>query len=108
MKLAPLRDMALGTRPTGDLVEQIRIDSAFLPPIIINRPLDDTGASSPPSPLMTMLKPQLTITSPILEQPSVRAPYGAPTANYWPYVRVGVLAVTALGFYGLFRLIGRR
>lgn len=107
MRFAPLREIVLGNRPPGDLVEQVRIDTTLFPPIVINRPLDDKGASGPPSAFMQALRPQITITSPVLEQPSVRAPYGVPTANYWPYVQVAILATTALAFYGIVRFIRR-
>jgi len=103
----PIRQIALRQRPVGDAVEQVRIDTRFLPPIIINRPLDDTGTSGPPSRVMTLLKPQITITSPILKQTSVRAPYGVPGPTQWPKVRLALIGLSLVGAYGLYRIGSR-
>lgn len=65
------------------LVKQIRIDTEYGPPIIIDRPFSPDAAAGP-SPLK-WLKPKITITSNLdAVNPIVSAPWGEPGPTRWP------------------------
>lgn len=83
-------------------VRQIRIESAWLPPIVMDAPFAD----SPPSPAVSaigrLFKPVVVTTlSGGYEHRS--APYGEPGASKWPLVQVGLaLGMVVLGAWILY------
>lgn len=81
----------------AEIVQRIVIETALLPPIVLDRPMADTGA--PPNPLLSLLKPKISITTPLRPDPYVARPYGDPGATKWPVVAIGgaVVAALALG-----------
>lgn len=77
----------------GDLIERVVIETRFLPPLVIDRPLDNQPG--PPNPLLSFLKPKITITTPVRD-PIISQPYGDPVRNYWPEVKIGLIALGAI------------
>lgn len=71
------------------LIEQVRIDSEYLPTIV----LDDPFAPGPPSPVLQALKPQITLR--VAGRDIVMAPYGTPGPTKWPLVRAGAVVAGA-------------
>lgn len=71
----------------SDWVQGIRVDSAYLPPIIIDNPL----APGAPNPVLSALKPKITITLAHGLNPVTVAPWGDPGATKWPALRAGLL-----------------
>lgn len=71
-------------------MDRIVIETEWLPPIVMVRPLD----SGPPSAVTRFLKPRVRIYTPYATEPLTIAPVGAPMNN-WPYLRI-ILGLTAL------------
>lgn len=89
----------------NSLIKEIRIDTAYAPPLIVNDPFQP-GASNW---WLNQLKPKITIIprSPYLK-PMVSAPWGDPGVTKWPEIRTvlevaGVATVAAL----VVKMIGR-
>ena len=80
----------------SDLIQSITIETEFFPPIVIDHPLDASSGAS--SPLLSILKPKITIVTP-LRQPIVSTPYGDPVNNYWLEMQIGlgVLVLVVVG-----------
>lgn len=90
------------------LIGQIRIDTEYGPPIIINHPFEPDAAASP-SPLK-WLKPKITITPKYsIINPIRSAPWGNPGPTKWPQVQIGLVVAGALGLgllgYGIYRAL---
>ena len=72
-------------------VTSIRIDTEWLPPIIIDDPFEATPGPSTPNPLLSVLKPRVTfeIKGGALN-PVRAAPYGEPGPTRWPQLKTGL------------------
>lgn len=75
-------------------VERIRVESAFSPPVELERPFQP----GPPNPYLQHLKPKITIT--FAGHPVVMAPYGEPDPQSWPRTR-GLLIIGGIAVAGL-------
>lgn len=73
----------------SEAVDTIRIETAFLPTIILDKPLE----GGQPNPLMALLKPRITVSGRYGAQ--TLEPYGAPPYN-WPAVQIGLIAVAVV------------
>jgi len=73
-------------------ITQIRVDTQYLPPIVMNDPFSPNAAPGASSFLLKLLKPQITVTADGLN-PITAAPWGAPGSNKWPVVQLGLLAI---------------
>ena len=75
-------------------VQQLTIESRYLPPLVIDQPLASTigGPPGASSVLAAILKPKITLT--LAGQSLSIAPFGEPGPNYWPLV----LPLLLLGF----------
>jgi len=82
-------------------ITQIRIDTEYLPPIILNDPFSSNASPGASSFLLKLLKPQVSVTASGLN-PVVAAPWGSPGANKWEYVQLGLIAA-AIGAVLLWR-----
>jgi hypothetical protein len=80
-----------------DLIDGVRIDSAYLPAVVLSDPF----APGPPNPIMAVLRPQVTIYPAGAFSPVVVAPYGEPGPSRWPMVRAGLI----VGGVALFALL---
>lgn len=82
------------------LVEQLRgwitaikLETAYSPPIIIRDPF----APGAPSPLLSALKPRITIeVAGGSAKPILIAPYGAPEPSRWPALKLAAAAAAVL------------
>jgi hypothetical protein len=83
------------------LISEIDIESRFTPKIIIPDPLEP---SATPNFFMSLLKPKITITTPLGTQPLIAAPWGDPGTSQWPAVQI---AGGMLGLLYVWRLIKR-
>ncbi len=93
----------------ANLIAQIRIDTEYGPPIVLNDPFSPSAAASGPSPLK-WLKPRVTIVPRISGvNPIVSQPWGPPGPSKWPQVQFGLVVVGALGVgllgYGILRAL---
>ncbi len=90
----------------NSLIKEIRIDTAYAPPLIVNDPFKP-GVSNW---WLDKLKPKITIVprSPYLH-PMVSAPWGDPGKTKWPEIRtvVEVLGVAAVATIAV-KLLGRK
>ena len=77
-------------------ITQIRIDTEYLPPIILNDPFSPDAAPGASSFLLRLLKPQVTVKADGLN-PITATPWGAPGSNKWPIVQLGLMAFAAGG-----------
>lgn len=75
-------------------ITQIRIDTEYLPPIILNDPFSPNATPGISSFFLKMLKPQVSVTAEGLN-PVTAAPWGTPGSNKWPIVQLGLLAAVA-------------
>lgn len=75
-------------------ISAVRIDTEYGPPILLDHPFAKTQK---PNPLLSALKPQLTIypTDTGLK-PVILAPYGRPGVTKWPQIEAGAVLVGAL------------
>lgn len=101
--------MALKASDLDKWIGSIRIDTAYGPPIVLDRPFAPVPATAGPSPLK-WLKPQITIVPAIAGmKPIVSAPWGAPGPTRWPQVQAAVVGVGALALgllvYGAIRAL---
>lgn len=93
----------------SNLIAQIRIDTEYGPPIILDDPFGANAAASGPEPLK-WLKPRVTIV-PRLKgiNPIVSQPWGAPGPTKWPQVQAVLVVAGALGIglmgYGILRAL---
>ncbi len=93
----------------ANLISQIRIDTEYGPPIILDQPFSPSATASGASPL-AWLKPRITIT-PSLRGigPITSAPWGDPGPTKWPQVQLGLVVAGALGLsllgYGIYRAL---
>jgi hypothetical protein len=83
-----------------EIVRRITVETRWLPPIVIDRPLEPSATQNP---LMDFLKPRISVSiNPILRaSPVVSEPWGSPGVSQWPQVRVA-LAVGAFLLAGVF------
>lgn len=86
-----------------NLINEIDIESRFTPKIAIQNPL---SPSVTPNIWLDLLKPKITITTPLGTQPIVSAPWGDPGASKWPVVQF--VGVTVASFLVLRKLKRRR
>ncbi len=88
----------------GDLIKQIRIDSAYGPSIVIDAPFSGspTGSSKGGSVLLGVLKPQITIVPAGGLHSEGVAPWGVPGPTRWPYIE-GLVVIA--GIIGLVYLL---
>jgi hypothetical protein len=78
----------------NELVTQLVIDSAYAPRVIIDKPLSsDAVTSGPSSWILGVLKPQITVVTPLGNK--VIAPWGAPGETRWPIVQWILIALMA-------------
>jgi hypothetical protein len=82
-------------------VQSIRVDTAWLPPITSEAPL-----AGPPSPILTWLKPQITVTY-STGKSFTAAPYGPPGESRWPLLAAGLMVAGALGALWAIRKLSR-
>lgn len=93
----------------GNLVRQIRIDTAYGPPIVLDQPFSPAAQAGGPSALK-WLKPRITIVPNIDGMdPIVSEPWGAPGPTRWPQVQLamvlgGALSLGLMG-YGIYRAL---
>lgn len=73
------------------LITRIRVQSAFMPDVVI----DDPFKPGPPSPLLGALKPKITVEL-LSGKPIVVAPWGEPGPTRWPEIKKGLVAVGVL------------
>jgi hypothetical protein len=82
------------------LVSGILVETAYGPPIYLADPFRPTppGAISP----VSYLKPKVTI---FLKtgNPVVTAPYGDPGETRWPYIQLGIAALSLAVLYVIFK-----
>lgn len=78
------------------LVTQVRVDTAYLPPIVIDDPF--RPGNGKPSPVLQALKPRITLM--VSGKPVVVTPYGDPGPSKWPAIKTG-LAIAGLVGAGL-------
>lgn len=93
-----LRGLLTGEINQDNVIGSVTIETRWLPPIVIDKPLQ--GGGGPPNPLMQFLAPRVIITTP-LRGDIVSTPYGEPGPNKWPQVKLllavgGVAAVLLL------------
>lgn len=70
----------------------IRIESAWLPSIVITEPFAATPGAAAPNPVLSILKPRVTLeVRGGSMKPVVTAPYGDPGVTRWPLLRTGLL-----------------
>lgn len=75
------------------LVTQVRVDTAYLPPIVIEDPFKP--GQGPPSPVLQALKPRITLM--VSGRPVVVAPYGDPGPSKWPAIKTGLAIAGGIG-----------
>jgi hypothetical protein len=84
-----------------DLVNSITIESAFTPPLVIDKPFQ----AGTPNWFLSFLKPKITVAL-IGGQTAVSKPYGEPV-SYWGAVKTaGILFVVIFVF--IFFFMGKR
>lgn len=91
------------------LIAQIRIDTEYGPPIVLDDPFGANAAASGPSPLK-WLKPRVTIVPAVQGiNPIVSQPWGPPGPTKWPQVQAGLVIAGALGLgflaYGIYKTL---
>jgi hypothetical protein len=87
------------------LISSITVETAFLPPILINDPLSGGQGGGGSSAFLALLKPKITVNSPLSSDSYVSAPYGDP-GNSWEVIDLVLLAgVAVLGGFLLRRLM---
>lgn len=79
------------------LVTQIRVDTEYLPPLVLNDPFQP----GQPSPLMQALKPRITLM--VSGKPVVVAPYGEPGTSKWPAIKTGLVIAGGIGLVWLLK-----
>lgn len=88
------------------LVTKATIESAYLPPIVIDKPFAPGGE---PNPLLKALRPRITVELASGSiAPVVIAPYGDPGPSKWPMVRTGLLIGGAITLGLILRHLARR
>ena len=87
-------------------VTGVRVDTEWLPPIIIADPFATTPGPVAPNPVLSVLKPRLTfeIKGGALN-PLRTAPYGEPGPTRWPQLKTGL---TIAGVAALLLLVAAR
>lgn len=96
---------ALAQAVAGAAVQSITFRSQVSPPISVN-PFSPTPPAPPgPNPLMSLIRPAIDVQT--AAGTMTIAPYGAPSANYFPWLVAG-LALAALGGIALVTAIARR
>lgn len=88
----------------ANAVEELRIESAWLPPIVIARPFADSGPSPVASAVGSFLRPAITIRM-VGGSEYRKAPYGEPGPSKWGYIPLALVAILAVmvalkGFHG--------
>lgn len=90
------------------LVTAIRIETAWLPPIVVLDPFsvpktDEPGAASQ---LGALLKPRISVEVGGASRPLAVAPWGEPGPSKWPALRLGlIVAGAALGVFLIVRTL---
>ena len=85
----------------GSLVEEVTLDTAWFPQIVVGKPLAAGGKPGPADALARLLKPKVTIRLKGLGT-VVQAPYGEPGPTQWSFLQWGlILGGGALGYLTL-------
>ena len=91
---------AVGQQAIGTIVIRTQVG----PPIVI----DPFAPAAPgPNPLLAFIRPEVEIRSPSGETFIAFVPYGAPSANYFPWLVAGAVAL-AVGTITVIAWIARR
>lgn len=81
----------------SNLITNIRVDTVWGPPIVLDQPF---AASPEPNPFLSLMKPKITVGV-AGGSPLTIAPYGEPGDSKWPFVELfmaaGALALLYLG-----------
>lgn len=87
-------------------VGEVTLRTQISPPVTFD-PFAPTPSAAPTNPLLSLLRPEVTVRAPDGSTALVVAPYGHPTGNYLPWLLVGVAAFV-LGAVALVGLVARR
>ena len=97
---------ALGEFNLESMISRITLETAYGPTMVFDSPF----APSPPNPVLSRLRPRITIGVRGISAPIVAAPYGAPPPTIWPEVVAGgtvvggiLLVLAGIGAYHLAR-----
>jgi len=85
------------------LIKEVRIDTEYGPPIVLNHPFA-SSANQKPNALLSAMRPMITIyPSDTAINPVILAPYGRPGATKWPQVEAAAVIAGAviLGLLGV-------
>ena len=88
------------------VIGTITIRTQFSPPIVID-PFAPSPPSPGPNPILSLLRPEVVISSPDGKSLVSFAPYGAPSTNYFPWLIVGGIALI-FGAAGIIAIVARR
>lgn len=86
----------------AELITRLVIDSAYGPQVVIDKPLASDPSASP-SRVMSILKPQITVITPLGNK--VIAPWGKPGETRWPEVQIALLALLVALLIGVMILL---
>ncbi len=81
--------LSLATPALAKSVTRMTVETAVTPTIVV----DDPFAPGPPSPLLQLLKPKVTLTT--AAGPLVIAPYGTPSPRGWLWALAGAALLGA-------------
>jgi hypothetical protein len=84
------------------MATKIVFESQILPQVAIDDPFGDSPQGED-APLMSWLKPKITVYTPA--GPQTIAPWGEPTADYFPALALGVGVLSVFALYGAFKLV---
>ena len=86
------------------MVTQIRVDTTWLPPIIMDQPFSSNASVKGSSPWLELLKPKISVT-PSGMSPVVASPWGDPGTSKWPILQaaIGVGLLVGIAY-----LVGRK
>jgi len=90
------------------LIQQVLIESAWTPAIRLNYPLRLGPSGQPPSAVMRLLKPKVTLTLAPPFKPYTFAPAGEPGGSKWPLLEAGAVIVGLLAVKGAWDLVRDR
>lgn len=94
---------ALASNAVGTIV----IRSQVSPDVVVNPFAPSPPPDPSPNPLMMFVRPEVSILAPNGQALVTYAPYGAPSANYVPFLIAGAL-VFVVGLFGVVAFIARR
>lgn len=84
-------------------ITKVTVETAYLPKVELNDPF----APGPPSPLISLLKPKITVEVSNME-PIVMAPYGEPGPTKFPIVMLVFAAGTVALAFVAWRFLKRK